>query len=427
MPTPSEKRRIVVTGMGAITPCGIGVQTYWENLLSGQSGISHVSRFNADSFPSRIAGEVKDFTPEAFMDRKEVKRMDRFTHFAMAASKLAIEDGNLDLSSVNKERFGILIASGIGGIEFIEGQHVQLLNNKKISPFTIPALIANIAGGVVAIRLGAKGPNFCLVSACSSGSHAIGEAMNMLQNGDADLMLTGGSDAAITKLGYGGFCAMKAMSTQFNDEPTRASRPFDKLRDGFVMGEGSGLLLLETLDHARARGARIYCELTGYATTCDAYHITAPDPDGKGLMLALQRALSQAQQTPEKVDYINAHGTSTPLNDKVETAVIKTLFKEHAPKLKISSTKSMTGHLLGAAGAIEAMVCAKAIETGWMPPTINYENADLECDLDYIPNEKVQGTVNVAISNSLGFGGHNVALVMESFYDSSTKTDSCPS
>lgn len=409
------KRRVVVTGIGVVTPCGNGIQDYWNNLLAGKSGIRRVTRFDFQSFPSEIGGEVTDFEPSDFMDRKEARRNDRFTHFGMAASKLAILDGNLNIEAVEKERFGVLIGSGIGGINTMQKQSFRLFNGEKISPFMIPSLISNMAGGVVAIEIGAKGPNFGIVSACATGSHAIGESLRIMQVGDADIMLAGGTEAAVTELGYAGFCAMKAMSTKSNHNPEGASRPFDKNRDGFVMGEGAGILLLETLEHAQSRGAQIYCELAGYAASCDAYHTTAPDPESQGLAVALKQSLTNAGIQPEEVSYINAHGTSTPYNDKFETLAIKKVFGEHAYKLPVSSTKSMTGHLLGAAGGIEAAVCAKALETNDVPPTINYEEPDPDCDLDYVPNEKRHlDNIQVALSSNLGFGGQNAVVVMKS-------------
>ena len=416
MDLPTRKKRVVITGIGAVTPCGIGVQTLWDNLIAGRSGIRKITQINTDDFPCKIGGEIADFEVDAFMDRKEARRNDRYTHFAMGAAKLALEDAKLDLEKVNKDRFGVLIGSGIGGITTYEEQAKRLFveKAKKASPFMIPSLISNMAGGVVAIEIGAKGPNFGVVSACSTGSHALGESFKILRDNEADLMLTGGAEGSISLLGYAGFCAMKAMSTSFNDEPSRASRPFDKERDGFVMSEGAGLLLLETLEHAQQRGAPIYCELVGYATTCDAYHPTAPEMSGRGLATAMSLALERSGVATKEVDYINAHGTSTYYNDKVETIAIKDVFgPEDASNLNISSTKSMTGHLLGAAGGVEAAVCAKAIREGVIPPTINYEYPDPECDLDYTPNSKREAPVNVALSTNLGFGGHNTALVLK--------------
>lgn len=409
------RKRIVVTGIGVITSIGTGIEKFWENLLKGTCGIGKVTRFDASDYTCQIASEVKDFDPTQYMDAKEVKRTDRYTHFAVAASKLAIADSNLDITKVDPQRFGVIIGSGIGGMETIEQQSKRLfdLGPRKVSPFMIPSLIANIAAGIVAIEFNAKGPNFSVVSACATGSHALGEALEFLRKGDADIMLAGGSEAAITQLGFAGFCAMRAMSTQYNDTPERACRPFDLNRDGFIMGEGAGVLLLETLEHAQARGAKIYCELAGYGATCDAYHITSPDPTGAGLANCIKRALKDAEIEPEQVDYINAHGTSTPYNDKFETLAIKTVFGPHAQKLMISSTKSETGHLLGAAGGIEAAVSIMAIMTGEIPPTINYETPDPDCDLDYVVNKKRSAKVDIAVSENLGFGGQNAALVFK--------------
>lgn len=411
-----KKTRVVVTGIGIVHSLGLGIEPYWESLLAGKSGIDRIKCFDTTDYTCKIGAEIsEDFNAGDYMDPKDAKRNDRFVHYAMAATRLAMQDGNFDVAKTDATRVGVIVASGIGGLETVQNQAWTLKERgpRKVSPFMIPSLISNMASGVVAIETGAKGPNFSIVSACSSATHALGEAMHMIQRGDADVMIAGGSEAAITQVGYSGFCQMRAMSTNFNDEPTRASRPFDALRDGFVMGDGAGVLILESEEHARARGAKIYCALTGYAATCDAHHITSPDPDGAGLALALERALQKANLAPEQIDYINAHGTSTPYNDKFETLAIKRAFGEHARKLMISSTKSMTGHLLGAAGAIEAAVCAKAIQTGVVPPTINYENPDPDCDLDYVPNEKRVATVNAAISSNLGFGGHNAVVVFD--------------
>lgn len=413
MSTENKKRRVVVTGIGTLTSLGQDVATFWDSLTKGRSGISRLTRFDPTDFPSKVGAEIKDFDPAKFMDPKEAKRNDRYTQMAVAASRLAIEDAKLDVTKIDSERFGVIIGSGIGGMETIENQARILVERgpSRVSPFTIPSLIANIASGVVAIEFQAKSVNFGVVSACASGSHALGEALRHIRDGHADIMLSGGSEAAITRLGYAGFCNMKAMSTDFNDTPEKASRPFDKLRDGFVMGEGAGVLVIETLEHAQARGAKIYCELAGYGATCDAYHITGQDQEGKGLALCLNRALAESGIDKSEVDYINAHGTSTPINDRCETLAIKRSFGEAATKLSISSTKSMTGHLLGAAGGIEAAVCCLAIHHGVIPPTINYENPDPDCDLDYTPNVAKKRQVRVAISNNLGFGGHNASLV----------------
>ena len=409
--------RVVVTGLGSITSHGFEVKSFFEKLCQGVSEISSIERFDTSDLPTKIGAEIKDFNPVDWMDAKEVKRNDTYTHYAMAAAKRAVEDANIIPLHLNADRFGVLIGSGIGGIGTFQKQAEILLQKgaRRVSPFFIPSMIANMASGVVAIELGAKGPNFGVVSACASGTHAIGEALRMLRLGEADVMLAGGSEACVTELGYAGFCSMKAMSTHFNDNPKVSSRPFEKDRDGFVMGEGSGVLVLETLEHAKNRGANIYCELVGYAANCDAYHITSPEPEGAGLSRCLQIALKDAGVPHQMVDYINAHGTSTPYNDKFETAAIKRVFGKRASQLKISSTKSMTGHLLGAAGGIEAIVCAKVIETGRIPPTINYHNPDPECDLNYVPNQEIKADVRVAISDNLGFGGHNAAIVLKKF------------
>ena len=409
----SQSRRVVVTGIGTISALGSTLDEFWGSLTKGRSGIGRVTRFDPTDFPSKVGAEVRDFDPGKYMDPKEAKRNDRYTQLAVAASRLAIEDAKVDTSKLVPERFGVIIGSGIGGMETIENQSRVLFERGpgRVSPFTIPSLIANIAAGVVAIEFKAKSVNFGVVSACASGSHALGEALRHIRDGHADIMLSGGSEAAITRLGYAGFCNMKAMSTDFNDTPEKASRPFDKLRDGFVMGEGAGVLVIETLEHAQARGARIYCELAGYGATCDAYHITGQDQEGRGLALCLDRALAEAGVKKEEVGYINAHGTSTPINDRCETLAIKRTFGDHARTLSISSTKSMTGHLLGAAGGVEAAVCCLAIHHGVIPPTINYENPDPDCDLDYTPNVAKTRKVDVAVSNNLGFGGHNASLV----------------
>ena len=417
MSSAHNPRRVVVTGIGCLSALGHDTESFWDGLTKGRSGIGRITRFDPTDFPSKVGAEVRDFDPGKFMDPKEAKRNDRYTQYAVAASRLAVNDAKLDVTKVDSERFGVIIGSGIGGMETIENQARVLIERgpSRVSPFTIPSLIANIASGVVAIEFQAKSVNFGVVSACASGSHALGEAMRHIRDGHADIMLSGGSEACITRLSYAGFCNMKAMSTDFNDTPEKASRPFDKLRDGFVMGEGAGVLVIESLEHAQARGARIYCELAGYGATCDAYHITGQDQEGKGLALCLNRALSEAGVAKSEVSYINAHGTSTPINDRCETLAIKRVFGEQAPKIAISSTKSMTGHLLGAAGGVEAAVCALAIRHGIVPPTLNLENPDPDCDLDYVPNQARKMTVNVAISNNLGFGGHNASLVFKAF------------
>jgi len=413
--TTSKTRRVVVTGIGCLSALGPDTVTFWDSLLKGRSGISRLTRFDPTDFPSKVGAEIKDFDPGKFMDPKEAKRNDRYTQYAVAASRMAVEDAKLDVNKIDSERFGVIIGSGIGGMETIEIQARVLIERgpSRVSPFTIPSLIANIASGVVAIEFKARSVNYGVVSACASGSHSLGEAMRHIRDGHADVMLSGGSEAAITRLSYAGFCNMKAMSSDFNDTPEKASRPFDKLRDGFVMGEGSGVLVIEELEHAKARGARIYCELAGYGATCDAYHITGQDQEGKGLALCLDRALIDAGVQKSEVNYINAHGTSTSINDRCESLAIKRSFGELAPKIAVSSTKSMTGHLLGAAGGVEAAVCALSIFHGQVPPTINYENPDPDCDLDYVPNKARTMKVDVAISNNLGFGGHNASLVFK--------------
>jgi 3-oxoacyl-[acyl-carrier-protein] synthase II len=411
-----SKPKVVVTGIGVLSSVG-SKDEFWNSLVEGKSGIGPITAFDASRFPTTIGAEVKDFDPKPyFKNAKTVKSLDRFAHLAVAASKMAVEDAGLDLDSVTKERFGCIVGSGIGGIDTFEKQTLNLDRGKKMSPFTIPALLTNTASGVIGIELGCMGPNFSVASACAAGSHAIGEALRFLQNGEADIMLTGGTEAAITPASFGGFCAMKAMCSMYNDTPQEASRPFDAGRAGFVMGEGAGVLMLETEEHALKRGAKIYCELAGYAATCDAHHITTPHPEGKGLADCLAGALSDANVPVEDVAYINAHGTSTPYNDKFETMAIKTVFGDHASKLAISSTKSMTGHTLGAAGGIEAAVAAKVLQTGVAPPTINYSTPDPECDLNYVPNKaQTLEAPKAVISDNLGFGGHNAALVFTAY------------
>ncbi|OEG00360.1 beta-ketoacyl-[acyl-carrier-protein] synthase II [Vulcanibacillus modesticaldus] len=410
------KRRVVVTGMGVISPVGNDLDSFWNSLVNGISGIDYITQFDTTNYSVKIAAEVKDFKPEDFIEKKEVRRLDRFTQFAIAASKMAIKDADLTINEANAERVGVYIGSGIGGLKTIEEQHTVLLNKgpKRISPFFIPMLISNMASGQVSIIAGAKGPNYAPISACATGTHAIGDAFLMIERGDADVMIAGGAEATIAPLAVAGFSSMKALSTR-NDEPKKASRPFDKDRNGFVMGEGAGVLILESLDHALNRGAKIYAEVIGYGATGDAYHFTAPAPEGQGAARAMKLALKRANIKPEEVDYINAHGTSTELNDKYETMAIKSVFTDHAYKLAVSSTKSVTGHLLGAAGAIEGIAIAMAITHGIIPPTINYENPDPECDLDYVPNESRKQEIKVALSNSLGFGGHNATIVMKKY------------
>ncbi len=412
MEYPASSRRVVVTGLGVVTSLGHDVESFWSSLLAGKCGIDRVSLFDPAEYPCQIGAEVRGWEATQHMDPKEARRNDRYTHFGFVAAKQAIKDAGLEPAREDGDRVGVMIGSGIGGMYTYESQLKVLAERgpRKVSPFTIPSLIGNMCSGLVAIEIGARGPNFGLVSACATGTHAIGEAAHAIRRGDVDVMIAGGSEASITPFAYASFCSMKAMSTR-NDSPQTASRPFDLERDGFVMGEGAGILVLETLEHAQARGARIYCELAGYAATCDAFHITQPDPDGKGLSMAMKRALGSAGVAPESVDYINAHGTSTPYNDKFETLAIKKVFGEHAQKLAVSSTKSMTGHLLGAAGGIESVICAKTIQTGKIAPTINLANPDPECDLDYVPNEAREAKVRTVLSNNLGFGGQNAAAV----------------
>ncbi|MBW7896605.1 MAG: beta-ketoacyl-ACP synthase II [Opitutaceae bacterium] len=404
--------RVVVTGLGAVSALGHDVPSLWTNLLAGQSGIDRVAHFDATEYASQIGAEVRDWDVNQHMDPKEARRNDRYTHFGFVAAKQAVKDSGLNVTAENGDRVGVMIGSGIGGMHTYESQLKVLAERgpRKVSPFTIPALIGNMCSGLVAIEHGARGPNFGLVSACASGAHALGEAAHAIRRGDADVMIAGGSEAAITPFAYASFCSMKAMSTR-NDSPRTASRPFEKNRDGFVMGEGAGVMVLESLEHARNRGARIYCELAGYAATCDAFHITQPDPEGKGLSLAMTRALAAAGIKPEEIDYINAHGTSTPYNDKFETLAIKKVFGEHARRLAVSSTKSMTGHLLGAAGGVESVICVKTLETGMLAPTINLVEPDPECDLDYVPNAARRWPVRAVLSNNLGFGGQNASMV----------------
>ncbi|OEH85781.1 beta-ketoacyl-[acyl-carrier-protein] synthase II [Desulfuribacillus stibiiarsenatis] len=410
------KKRVVVTGLGALTPIGNDVESFWEGLKTGRSGVGLIEKFDTTEYPTKIGAEIKGFNPEDFIDKKEVKRMDRFVQFAVAAAKMAIQDANLTISDENNERIGVYIGSGIGGLETWENQYNVLLEKgpKRVSPFLIPMMIANMASGVVSIQVGAKGPNSAAISACATGTHSIGDAFKIIQRGEADVMITGGTEASITPLGYAGFCAARAMSTR-NDEPQKASRPFDKDRDGFVMGEGAGVIVLESLEHALQRGATIYAEMAGYGLSGDAYHLTAPAPNGEGAARSMKIAIADAGITPNEVSYINAHGTSTEFNDKFETMAIKTVFGDYAYEIPVSSTKSMTGHLLGAAGGIEAIACVKAIMEDIVPPTINYDTPDSECDLDYVPNQVRKHTVEVAMSNSLGFGGHNATICLKKY------------
>jgi 3-oxoacyl-[acyl-carrier-protein] synthase II len=410
-------RRVVITGLGVITPIGNELDTFWQHLQNGVSGIGKITAMDTTGYDSQIAGEVRDFEPKQFFNNpKDVRRTDRYTHLAMAAAKMAMRDGGVDMEKVNRHRFGAIVSSGIGGLKTLEDQHSILLNKgpSRVSAFTIPMLISNMASGLISMEFGLQGPNFCIVTACATSNNAIGESWRIIKFGDADIFLAGGAEASIIPIGLAGFSAMKALSTR-NDEPERASRPFDRDRDGFVMGEGAGVVVVEELEHAKARGARIYCELTGYGLSADAHHMTAPPPDGEGAVRAMRMALSHAKTTPEQVDYVNAHATSTGLGDICETRAIKTVFGEQASKISISATKSMTGHLLGGAGAIETAACALAIRDSVIPPTINLENPDPECDLDYTANVAKQKKIKVALNNSFGFGGHNATLVIAEY------------
>lgn len=409
------KRRVVITGVGAVTPIGNDVETTWQNLIAGVSGVGPITRVNADEYPVKVAAELKDFQIESFVDKKDARKMDRFTHYAIAASMMAVKDADLAITDENAPRVGVWIGSGIGGMETFENQFETFLNRgyRRVSPFFVPMMIPDMATGQVSIMLGAKGFNSCTVTACATGTNSIGDSFKVIQRGDADVMVTGGAEAPITRMSVAGFCANTALST--NPDPKTASRPFDKNRDGFVIGEGSGIVILEELEHALARGAKIYAEIVGYGATGDAYHITAPAPGGEGGARAMKMAINDAGLAPEDIDYINAHGTSTDYNDKYETYAIKEVFGEHAYKLAVSSTKSMTGHLLGAAGGIEAIFTALAIKEGILPPTMNYETPDEECDLDYVPNKSRQKEIKAAISNSLGFGGHNATIALRKY------------
>jgi 3-oxoacyl-[acyl-carrier-protein] synthase II len=409
-------RRVVVTGVGMVSPIGIGTAENWKNLLEGKGGIGLITRFDTSEFSSKIAGEVKGFDPFNYIPKKEVKKMDLFIHYAIAASDFAVQDSGLKIDPSNANDVGVFIGSGIGGFGVIEANHSALLEGgpRKISPFFIPAAIVNLASGWVSIRTGAKGPNSATCTACTTSAHSIGDAFKIIARGDAEVMIAGGAEGCVTPMGIGGFCAMRALSTR-NDEPHRASRPFDRDRDGFVMGEGSGILILESLDFAKRRNARIYAEIVGYGMSADAFHITAPSEDGDGAIRVMQNALKDAGIPPERIDYINAHGTSTPFNDKAESVAIKKVFGDHAYKLAISSTKSMTGHLLGASGGVEAAIVSLALHNQVAPPTINLDNPDPECDLDYIPHRSRAMEINYALTNSFGFGGTNGALVFKRF------------
>ena len=411
-----EKKRVVVTGLGLITPLGIGVDASWHGLIEGRSGIRRITQFDASQFPTKIAGEVEGFSPEDFIETKEVKKMDRFIHFALAAATMAMSDSGLKITEANAERTGVFVGSGMGGLHTIEYYHSVFLAKgpRRISPFFIPMLVVNLASGQISIRFGAKGPNSAVATACATGSHAIGDAYKIIQRGDADAMIAGGTEAVITPLGIGGFNAMKALSTR-NDEPEKASRPFDADRDGFIMGEGAGIVILESVQSATERGARIYAEVAGYGMTADAYHITAPAPGGEGAARCMAIALKDAGIQPAEVNYINAHGTSTKYGDELETQAIKKVFGEDAHKTAVSSTKSMTGHLLGAAGGVEAVVSVLTIYHDTIAPTINLDNPDPECDLDYVPHKARKTTVNYTLTNSFGFGGTNACLVFKKF------------
>ncbi len=414
------RRRVVVTGLGAVTPIGTGVNRFWHNLIKGVSGIDRIRSFDPDEFGLnvKIAGEVKDFDPLDFMDKKDASRLSLFIQFAVGAAEEAIEDSGIKSAGYDPLRIGVIIGTGIGGLRDIEREHAVITARgaRRVSPFFIPYGISNMGAGYVAIRHGFKGPNYCVVSACATGNHAIGDAFRLIQSGDVDAVIAGGAEASITPLGVAGFAVMRALSTR-NDEPQKASRPFDRDRDGFVVGEGAGVLVLEEYERAKARGAKIYAEIVGYGATDDAFHITAPHECGEGAYECMRLALEDAGLNPSEVDYINAHGTSTPLNDTIETLAIKKLFGKHAYRLKVSSNKSMIGHLLGAAGAVEAIASVKTIETGIIPPTVNLENPDPECDLDYVPGKAVEADVRVVLSNSFGFGGTNACLIFKKVED----------
>lgn len=409
-------RRVVITGYGVVSPIGIGTDDFWNSLVSGKSGISRVTSFDASQFSSQICAEVKDFQPEKYIDKKKIRKMDRFSQLAFAAAKMAIEDAKLNMEKEDPFRVGVIVGSGIGGLSTVAAEHKVLLEKgpRRVSPFMIPMLITNIAAGEIAIAYNLQGPNYSLSSACATSNHTVGDALRLIRYGDADVIVAGGSEAAVTPLGLAGFCSAKALSTR-NDDPEHASRPFDKKRDGFIMGEGAGIVILESIEHALSRGASIHAELIGYGATDDAYHITAPSPDGQSAARAISNALADGGVKPEEVDYINAHGTSTPLNDKVETLAIKKVFGDYAYKIPVSSNKSMIGHLLGAAGVVELIATILSMEKETVPPTINYEFPDPECDLDYVPNKARPKKIKVALSNSLGFGGHNATLVVRKY------------
>ncbi len=410
-------RRVVVTGLGTVNPLGNSVKDYWQGIKSGASGIGRLTRLDSSDFSTKIAGEVRDFSPEKYLETKEARRMDRFTQYAMVAALQAMEDAGLKEGSVDPERLGVTLGNGIGGIETLENNHIKFLEKgtRAVHPLLVPMMIINEAAGNIAIRIQAFGPAFCVVTACASSNDAMADAFRLIREGVTDVMVSGGTEAPLTTMGLSGFCQLQAVSIKRNDTPERASRPFDKDRDGFVIAEGSGILILEELEHARARGARIYAEMIGYGASCDANHLTAPHPEGRGAIQALRAALASSGMKPEDFDYINAHGTSTQINDPIETKAIKAVFGEHARKLKVSSTKSMTGHLLGAAGGVEAVATVLAIKEQFFPPTINLEEPDPECDLDYVPGKGYPGRIRAALSNALGFGGHNTVVAFREF------------
>jgi 3-oxoacyl-[acyl-carrier-protein] synthase II len=411
-----EKRRVVITGMGAVTPIGNSIREFWDGMMNAKSGAANITRFDASNHTTKFACEVKNLSTENIIDPKEARRMDIYAHFALVATDEAVRDSGLEFDSEDRDKIGVLIGSGIGGIKSFEEEHRKLVENgpRRVSPFFIPMMIIDIAAGLVSIKYNLKGPNYAVVSACATASHAIGDALKIIQRGDADVMIAGGAEAAICPMGVAGFNAMKAISDR-NDDPTHASRPFDKNRDGFVMGEGAGILVLEELEHAKKRGAHIYAEMRGIGFTADAHHITAPAPGGEGAVRAINSCLRDGGLNQGEVHYINAHGTSTPYNDKSETEAIKTVFGDYAYKLNVSSTKSMIGHLLGAAGSVELIVCILAIKNGVIPPTINYEIPDPDCDLNYTPNQPVERKIFTAVSNTFGFGGHNAVLSVSAF------------
>jgi len=411
-----EKKRVVVTGLGIVSPLGIGVENNWDAVTRGKSGIGPITRFDTTDFPSKIAGEVKDFKPEEYIEKKEIKKMDTFLHYSLAAGKMAVQDSGLVISDENAERVGVLVGSGLGGLETIEKYHSILLEKgpKKISPFFVPMLIVNLAPGHISMHFGCKGPNSSMVTACATGNHSIGEAFKIIQRGDADAMIAGGVESTITPLAVGGFCAMKALSTR-NDEPQRASRPFEKDRDGFIIAEGAGILVMEEMETAKKRGADIHAEIIGFGCNADAYHITAPSPNGEGAARCMILALKDSSLNSDDIDYVNAHGTSTQMNDLSETQAMKTVFPDYAKKVAVSSTKSMTGHMLGAAGGVESIFSVLSLKNGLIPPTINYETPDPECILDYVPNQARQQSVKTVMSNSFGFGGTNATLIFKKF------------